>query len=119
MKNFVQVGDVITATASAGGVTSGIPVLIENAFGVPATSAAAGESYELAIEGVYDIPKAIGAINAAAAVYYDSSAGNVTTTAADNAFVGIATEAPLSSAPTVKVKLAGFALAVADLPASA
>jgi predicted RecA/RadA family phage recombinase len=54
--NYKHSGKRITIdSASTGGVTSGIPCVQEGFFGIPMTSAAAGESFVLAIEGVWNI----------------------------------------------------------------
>jgi predicted RecA/RadA family phage recombinase len=65
VKNFIQRGDMITLTAPTGGVTSGQGVLVGNLFGIAATTAAEGESIEIAPVGVYELPKRASAVIAA------------------------------------------------------
>ncbi len=69
-RNFVSRGDYLTMIAAAGGVKSGVGVLIGNLFGIAMTDAAEGAEYEAAVTGVWDLPSA-GAINAGAAVYWE------------------------------------------------
>lgn len=57
----------ITVTAPTGGVTSGQGVLVGNLFGVAATTAAEGDSVEMATVGVYELPKLASAVIAAGA----------------------------------------------------
>jgi predicted RecA/RadA family phage recombinase len=56
---------------------------------------------------VVELPKASGAIDQGAAVYWDDSAKVVTTTATDNTRIGAATEDAASAAATVRVRLNG------------
>lgn len=57
----------------------------------------------LSIEGTYIFPKATGAIAAGVIVYWDASAGNITTTVGSNKRAGKAAEAAASGDATVKV----------------
>lgn len=63
MKNFIQPGEVVTVT-SPGIVASGGGVLIGAMFGVATHAAGTGDPLELALTGVYELPKAAGAITA-------------------------------------------------------
>jgi predicted RecA/RadA family phage recombinase len=58
---------------------------------------------------VVELPKAAGAIDQEAAVYWDDSARAITTTATatDNTRISAATEAAASAAATVRVRLNG------------
>lgn len=77
-KNYVQLGDTITVTAG-GVVVSGQGVLAGTLFGVAQYSAASGAQVELAMEGVFDLPKApVDVIAEGAAVYWDNTSGRVT-----------------------------------------
>jgi predicted RecA/RadA family phage recombinase len=111
MKNFVQPGHIITATAPTGGVTSGDPVLIGNLFGVASTTQAEGEDVELSTVGVFDLPKAAVVVTAGAVAYYDESEGVVTTTddTGSNLRVGIFVTAAADSASIGRVRLDGSA----------
>lgn len=108
MKNFVSQGDTLTLTAPAGGVLSGVAVLIgTNIFGVPVTDADAGDVFALKTSGVYENqPKAAGAAWAEGdAVYWDNVAKNFTKTSAGNTRVGAAVVAALSGDTVGTVKL--------------
>lgn len=111
MKNFIQAGNVLTAAAPAGGVASGDPVQIGSLFGVAATDAEAGAEVELAVTGVFTLPKAAVAASAGDIAYYDASAVDVTTTddTGANSRVGIFTEDADSGAATARVRLDGAA----------
>ena len=51
-------GNTIDAIAPGpGGVTSGVPLLIGNLFGVPEVTAAAGETFALNVVGVHSCPR--------------------------------------------------------------
>lgn len=107
MLNFVQPGNVIPVTAPTGGVKSGDALVIGDLFGVAATDADAGAEVEMQVVGVFTLPKAAGQIAAGTKVYWDTGAGNVTTTADSNRPIGHCIEAAGGSATTCKVRLNG------------
>src|SRR5690606_35118552 len=78
MKNFVQPGNRITVPAPAP-VKGGEVVIIGELAGIAFGDAAAGEPVDLALNGVFDLPKvAADAITVGDAVYYDATAKLVT-----------------------------------------
>jgi predicted RecA/RadA family phage recombinase len=88
--NKVSDFDVITVTAPAA-VASGAGVLVGLMFGVAVHAAASGANVAIMTEGVFRLPKATGvAINEGVRVFWDNTAGNVTTTAASNNCIGFA-----------------------------
>lgn len=106
MKNYVQPGDVLTLVAGAGGVVSGAFKVIGALFGVVATSAAEGEEYELAIGGVYELPKtAAQAWTVGALIYWDAGNSVMTSTAGTNLPVGIAAAAAANPSGSGQVRL--------------
>ena len=114
MKNFIQRGDMITVTAPTGGVTSGQGVLVGNLFGIAATTAAEGESVEIATVGVYELRKLVSAvITAGVRVAWDDTAKQVNTPGAGRFPIGVATEAGGNGITTVSVRLDGVATAAA------
>jgi len=114
MKNFIQRGDVITVMAPTGGMTSGQGVLIGNLFGVAATTAAEGESVEIATVGVYELPKLVSAVIAAGArVAWDDTAKQVVLPDTGMVPIGIATVAAGNGVSIVRVRLDGVATAAA------
>ena len=92
MKNFIQPGDVLTVAAPTGGVVSG--------------DAAQTVPVEVAVAGVFEVPKkstdtpAVGAL-----LYWDSANSEMTTTATGNTKAGYAAEAAGSGATLVKIRL--------------
>lgn len=105
MKNFRHEGRMISCTAPAGGVISGNGYKIGDLFGVAAVTAIEDDSFELAVEGVYRLPKAAEIIAEGAKVYWDTEASNVTTTDTDNTLIGHAVGAWAEGASEVDVRL--------------
>ena len=114
MKNFVQPGDVVTVTAPGGGVLSGDLIVVGNLAGVCATDTASGAEVELALTGVFELPKASGQINEGAKVWWKAADGNVVNaTGAGYWPIGVAAKAAGTSEATVRVRLDGVALTAA------
>lgn len=108
MRNFVQSGNIIPVIAPAGGVLSGAPVRAGSFFGVAATDAAAGATVEIALTGVFDLPKkAADVVSLGTSLYWDNAAGKVTITSAGNTLIGAATAAAAGADATVRVRLNG------------
>jgi predicted RecA/RadA family phage recombinase len=110
MRNFLHSGNFLTFTAEDS-VASGQGVMQGALFGIATTRAAVGENFEAALTGVFDLPKATGALTKGQKIYWDDSANNVTGTATGNALIGATTEAATTDAPTVAVRLNGVAQA--------
>jgi predicted RecA/RadA family phage recombinase len=105
--NFIQNGDIITVAAPAA-VDSGDFVKVGSLFGVAITDAVSGADVAIAVTGVHELPKAAPlVINAGDPVYWSTSNGNFSKTAASNWYVGVAAEGAVSAATTVKVRLNG------------
>ncbi|MBN8936802.1 MAG: DUF2190 family protein [Rhizobiales bacterium] len=114
MKTFIQNGDVITVTAPTGGVTSGGGVIVGALFGIAAFTAAEGEAVEIAVRGVYVLPKEPTAVIAAGAqVAWNATARQIDLPDTGLYPVGIATEAVGNGITTVRVRLDGVATAAA------
>lgn len=108
MKNFVQPGDVVTATAPSGGVLSGAGVLIASLFGVAAYSAAEGQDVELATKGVFDLPKlSAQAWTPFIPIYWDAANGWCTSVVGSNKLIGVAMQAAANPSSTGRVRLNG------------
>ena len=107
MRNYVQPGDSLAlAVPYAGGVTSGQGVLVGALFGVAASDGAQNAIIEAATQGVFDITKEPAlAITAGARVFWDNTNRRLTTTAAGNFQVGLATLAALAADTTVRAVL--------------
>ncbi len=110
MKNYIQPGNVVTLPAPVGGALSGQALLIGSLFGVAAYSALQGADVEVALEGVYELPKATGALAAGQKVYWDATNRVVTGTATNNVAIGAVVAAVASAALTVRVRLDGKSL---------
>lgn len=110
MQNYKQPGETVTLTAPAGGVSSGDGVKIGQLFVVAANDAAAGEEFEGATVGVFELPKnATQALTEGALVYWDAAAGNVTTTATANLLIGAAVAAAGAADTEGEIRLNGIA----------
>lgn len=105
MKNFIADGKVIEVTATAA-ITSGEAVVIGDTVGVAIISGAIGDKVSCAQEGVYELPKAAGAIAQGKKCYFVVADKNITGTAGSNIFAGYAYEGAAAADATVKVKLA-------------
>ena len=104
MDNFVQAGSNLTLPAPAI-VKAGDLVIIGALIGVASGSAASGENFDLVTAGVFELPKATGAITLGAGVYWDAVAKKVTTTSSGNTLCGYAVKAAGSPDATAKIKL--------------
>lgn len=83
-KNYVGTGSVLTMTAPAGGVVSGVPVKIGALVLIPLIDAAAGESFSGRADGVWRLPADAG-LTAGALVKWDGTAGKLVADAAKDA----------------------------------
>jgi predicted RecA/RadA family phage recombinase len=111
-RTFVQPGDTIDAVAPAvTGVTSGVPILLGNLFGMPETSAAPGETFALNLVGVHRLPKASGALEPGALAYWATGTAHVVGTGAGNYLVGVVVAHAGSDDTEVLVRLDGVATA--------
>ena len=109
--NGVQRGHILGAIAPAGGVTSGVPVIIGTMFLIPTTTAAAGEPFEGAVVGVWELAKtSADTPTQFAKAYWDNTNSRVTTTSSGNTEVGVFTEARANGTTTAPVRLNGFSI---------
>jgi predicted RecA/RadA family phage recombinase len=84
-------------------VAVGDVVVLGDLFCVSELAIVANRKGALSIDGGYILPKASGAISQGVIVYWDATAGNITTTAGSNKRAGKAAEAAASGDATVKV----------------
>ena len=90
MKNLLQKGDVVRATAPAN-VASGVGMLVGSLFGVTQIAVSSGALVDIAVEGVFVLAKATGAAwTEGARIYWDDTAKNCTPTASTNKLIGVA-----------------------------
>ncbi|MBO9674422.1 MAG: DUF2190 family protein [Sphingobacteriaceae bacterium] len=107
MKNFVRKGETLDYPVATNGtaVKSGDLVIAGALIGIAVTNIGLGEVGALNLKGVYEIAKATGAIDLGDKLYYSTTNRNLTKTATDNIYVGVAFESVLSAATSVKLLL--------------
>jgi predicted RecA/RadA family phage recombinase len=109
MNSYKMQGETLDLAAPYA-VAAGAGALITTVFGVAVNTLANGEVGPFKLCGVFELPKATGAVTALAKVYWDNTNKNVTTTASGNSLIGVAVAAALSGDPTVIVRLNGISI---------
>lgn len=104
MRNFIQPGNYLTVVAAAA-VVSGAFVKVGTMFGVAATSAKAGEQFELKIGDVYEFPKVAAEAWTQGQTIYMTAAGIATTVEGTNTKAGVASEAVSANTGAGRVRL--------------
>lgn len=108
MNNYKQEGDILTLTAPAGGVTSGLGYKVLGIFVVATNTVAATLPFEGKTTGVHELVKDAGtAWVVGDSLYWDDTANNVTLVSSGNTFIGAATAAAGSAAVLGDVRLSG------------
>jgi predicted RecA/RadA family phage recombinase len=97
-------GDLVDYTPGSA-VAAGDVVVLNDLVTVAPRPIVANKLGAVAVEGIFKLPKASGAIGQGAIVYWDSANSNVTTTSSGNKRAGKAAEAAASGDATVKVLL--------------
>ena len=105
--NLIQSGARMTYANSTGSdISSGDLVPVGATFGIAAGDIDNGDSGELIMEGVFEIPADdSAAISQGTPVYYVTSTGEASPTAEDQKYIGIAWAAKAETGTTVKVKI--------------
>lgn len=106
---YWQRGEVIDYTA-AEALKSGDVVDLTTRIGVAGVDIAAGETGAVHVVGVFEMPKATGAVTVGQALYWDKAAENITTAAGSspaNTPAGWAVAAAETDDTSVLVKLLG------------
>ena len=107
MQNFLQRGDTLNLPAPAV-LASGQGVEIGSIFGVAATNAQPGDTVAIAVVGVFELPKAGNAFAVGDAVYWDATAGNVTSaSAAPNVRIGVTVSSAAAADTVADIRLSG------------
>lgn len=106
MKNFVQKGENLDLVAPRA-LASGEGFLVGSLFAVASAAAALNAPVVGVTVGVFDLPKAAGAVTQGQRLYWDNAAFNVTTTVGSNTLIGVAAAAAASGAATARVRLNG------------
>ena len=88
-------------------IEAGTVVTIGSRIGVAGADIAVGATGSVILDGVFVMPKATGAVTLGQELYFDASAGNVTTTKAASGalYAGIAVDAAGSSDAEVLVRI--------------
>lgn len=102
MASYVQ-GDFLIDYTPSAAVAAGDVVVLNDLVTVAPVAIAANALGAVSVEGVWSMPKATGAINHGALVYWDATAGNITTTSSGNKRAGKAAKAAASGDATVQV----------------
>lgn len=107
-RNYIQPGDTLTIPAPAA-VLSGAPVIVGDIVGIAQGNAASGAPVDVAMRGVWELPKvAANSFALGARVYWNAGNGLATSTASGNTLLGVAVEAAAADTGTVKMRLGGF-----------
>lgn len=112
MKNYLQEGDVIRATAPYA-VASGVGMQVGSIFGVTQQAAVITALVDISVEGVFILAKVAGvAWTEGQKMYWDNTAKNVTTVLTANLLIGVAImqtsgAMPLAAETTGTVLLTG------------
>lgn len=104
MKNFVQPGDNLDLIAPRA-LASGEGFLVGAFFAIASLAVTANTVVASVTRGVFDLPKAAGAVTQGQKLYWDDAAHNVTTVANGNTIIGVATQAAAAGDANVRVKL--------------
>jgi predicted RecA/RadA family phage recombinase len=102
MADYVQEGRLIDHTPSSA-VAAGAVVVLNDLVCVAPHAIAANALGKVDVGGSWSMPKATGAIGQGALVYWDATAGNITTTATNNKRAGKAAKAAVSGDASVQV----------------
>lgn len=105
---WFQKGEVLDYVNNTGSdLETNAIVSLTNRIGVVGNKIPAGKIGALHVEGVFIMPKATGAIELGANVYYNVADDNITTNKTGNVLAGYAVAPAAADDTTVKVKLQG------------
>lgn len=106
MNNYVQKGETVTHTVAGTDVVSGQGLKIGTLFGVCATDAVVGAEVEVALTGVYTLPKkSADTPSAFGKAYWDDTNKEVTTTVGANTLIGVFTAAYAGGTTAANIRL--------------
>lgn len=109
-RTYIQPGNVMTFTAPSGGVVAGTPKLIGSLLVVPQNTVAQTLPFEGMTTGVHELAKVSAqAWTEGVKIYWDNTAGNMTTTVGSNTLVGVAAAAAANPTAVGQVRLDGVA----------
>lgn len=102
MASYSQHGRTLDYTPSSA-VAAGDVVILNDLVAVAPVAIPANKLGAVAVDGVWTLPKASGAIGQGAIVYWDATNSNVTTTSSSNKRAGKAAYAAVSGDTTIRV----------------
>ena len=106
MAEYSQRGEALDYTnAGSAKIEAGDVIVLGTKIGVAGCGIAVGAAGSVYVEGVYKFAKATDAITIGAAVYWDATNENITTTSTGNTLAGYAAAAAASADTTVLVKI--------------
>lgn len=106
MAEYLQRGETLDYTnAGSAKIEAGDVIVLGTKIGVAGCDIAVGAVGSVHVEGVYKFAKATDAITIGAAVYWDATNENITTTSTGNTLAGYAAAAAASADTTVLVKI--------------
>ncbi|WP_010544279.1 DUF2190 family protein [Sphingomonas elodea] len=110
MKNYISAPDGASFVAPYAVASGGGALIGPGLFGVAKITIASGQSGPFELRGIFQMPKAAGAIAVGAKIYWDNTAKVLTTTATSNTHVGAAAAAAAAGDATVLAYLPGIAI---------
>lgn len=107
MKTYVQPGNVVTLTAPAGGVVSGVPVKIgAGIFAIPTNTVAQTLKFSGVVAGVVDVPKvAAEPWTEGMLVWWNTGSSLATSVSTSTMRIGVAVEGRANPSATGRVLL--------------
>lgn len=105
--NFFAPGHSVDIIAPSGGVTSGVPVVLGQMFGVAAANAVSGANAVIVTGGIWTIAKLSGASTSFAVganVHWDATNSQSTVSATSNTKLGVAVVAAANADTSVRVR---------------
>jgi predicted RecA/RadA family phage recombinase len=106
MAEYWQRGESLDYTnAGSAAIEAGDVIVLGTKIGVAGCDIAVGAVGSVHVEGVFRFAKATGAVTIGAAVYWDATNENITTTSTSNTLAGYAAAAAASADTTVLVKI--------------
>lgn len=106
MAEYFQRGEALDYTnAGSAKIEAGDVIVLGTKIGIAGCDIAVGAVGSVHVEGVFRFAKATGAVTIGAAVYWDATNENITTTSTSNILAGYAAAAAASADTTVLVKI--------------
>ena len=105
MTNFIQDGDIVDFITPSGGYATGDLVVVGGFTGIAQTTTLENDTAAVVLKGVFSVDKETPLVIEVGDALYTDNGDAVNKTATSRTLVGYATEAALSAAVVVKVRL--------------